>query len=205
MAAALQEVLSVTEVALRNTIDERLRVWNSQQVQRGITFNKDWTAQAAAPLNSLTRDARKAARKHATEARDERPSHHARAGAPVTSDDVVAQLTFGLWPKLLPTQDTASPNYSGSKLLWQQALQAGFPHAVNDPKGIVLGSRARRLHGLRNRVAHMEPLFDVNIIARHTDALKVLGAISPAARDWCAGESRVRALYRECPVTLHHG
>ena len=43
-----------------------------------------------------------------------------RKGAPINHDDILAQITFGVWPKLLPTKDTPTPasaveESSGSK------------------------------------------------------------------------------------------
>ncbi|MBS9375979.1 hypothetical protein GON09_005000 [Rhodococcus sp. B50] len=71
LSAAFQQVLAVTEVALRNAIDEQLRIWNAAQprrsepgsshVQRGGSYGQDWLIDAARPLNSLTRDSRRSA------------------------------------------------------------------------------------------------------------------------------------------------
>lgn len=58
------------------------------------------------------------------------------------------------------------------------------------------------MHGLRNRVSHMEPLLGVNITARHNDALRILAAISPEVRDCCAGMSTVIEIRRKCPIRL---
>ncbi|MEU4646043.1 hypothetical protein [Nocardia fluminea] len=115
---------------------------------------------------------------------------------------MLAQITFGVWPKLLPTPNAGDASYRGRQVLWRDALRHAFPHAVNDPHGLVVADRASRLHGLRNRVSHTEPLLDVNITARHDDALRLLGAISPEVRDWCAGFSRVVEVRRKCPVEL---
>lgn len=212
LSAAFQQVLAVTEVALRNAIDEQLRTWNAAQprrsepgsihVQRGGTYGQDWLIDAARPLNSLTRDSRKSARKHATEADGSRDAAHPRKGAPVTHDDILAQITFGVWPKLLPTKDTTDASFRGRQILWQQALRHAFPHNTNDPNGYIVADRASRLHALRNRVSHMEPLLGVNITARHNDALRLLAAISPEVRDWCAGMSTVIELRRKCPIEL---
>ncbi|MCU1477519.1 MAG: hypothetical protein JWQ64_2212 [Subtercola sp.] len=85
------------------------------------------------------------------------------------------------------------------QVLWAQALTSAFPHRHGDPDGTILADRVGRLHALRNRVSHMEPLLEVNISARHTDVLHVVGSISPEARDWCAGTSRVKQVARTDP------
>lgn len=94
----------------------------------------------------------------------------------------MAQITFGVWTKLLPTQDTKDPNYHGRQILWHQALRHAFPHRpANDPDGMIVSDRASRLHGLRNRVSHMEPLLNVHITARYPNPLtsKVAGYALP--------------------------
>lgn len=205
LSAAFQQVLAVTEVALRNAVDDQLRSWNAAQPHYshpGVTHSREWLLDAARPLHSLTSKSRSTAAKHATEADGNRDPAHPRKGAPVTHDDILAQITFGVWPKLLPTKDTTDAHYRGRRILWQQALRNAFPHSVNDPNGYIVADRARRLHALRNRVSHMEPLLGVNITARHNDALRLLAAISPEVRDWCAGMSTVIELRRKCPIEL---
>ncbi|MFI6171085.1 hypothetical protein ACIBCN_30200 [Nocardia sp. NPDC051052] len=205
LSAAFQQVLAITEVALRNAIDDQLRTWNATQPHHtdvGLTHSRDWLLDPARPLNSMTRDSRRTAGKHALEADGGRGVGHPRKGAAVTHDDILAQITFGVWTKLLPTHDTGDANYRARQVLWRQALRHGFPHNTTDPDGFILAARAGRLHGLRNRVSHMEPLLNVNIVARHNDALRLLGAISPEVRDWCSGLSRVVELRRQCPTKL---
>lgn len=204
LSSAFQPVLAITEVALRNTINEQLRVWNQKQTntRTGGQCSADWLLDPAKPLNSMTNRSRKAAHKHADEADGARHSTHPRKGAAISHDDLLAQLTFGVWPKLLPTNDRNDANYVARQILWNQALRHAFPYSTGDTKGVILSSRAHRLHGLRNRVSHMEPLLSVNITARHNDALRLLGTISPEVRDWCAGLSRVIEVKRRCPIEL---
>jgi len=215
LASAFQEVLSITEIVMRNAIDGSLRTWNAQpDQQRRVTPHSphpqdanvlppgpsDWILGAAPPLNSLMRSPRGTAMKNAREARSHRPAVHPRKTAAITHDDLLAQFTFGVFVKLLPTTDDTQREYASRKLLWEQALYRAFPHSVNDPTGKIIADRVGRLHTLRNRVSHMEPLLDVNAAARHTDALKVIAAVSPATRDWCAGISRVRSVMQAYPL-----
>ena len=109
LAAALHTCLSVTEVLLRNAMDAELRRWNATQVRReGGLFPEEWTLEPARPLNSLTTTARKRAWDNAVTARAARPRVHPRSFAPITHDDVLAQLTFGVFTRLLPTQRTSA-------------------------------------------------------------------------------------------------
>lgn len=203
LSSAFQQVLAVTEVALRNAIDAQLRTWNATQPRRSPAVgmhSREWLSDPARPLNSMTSASRKTAEKHAQEAVDARHLAHPRQGAAVTHDDLLSQITFGVWTKTLPTGDHKDKNYRARRVLWTQALRHAFPHSVNDPDGYIVAGRASRLHGLRNRVSHMEPLLDVNVTARHNDALRLLGAISPEVRDWCSGMSRVIEVNRACPI-----
>ncbi|MGK2318307.1 hypothetical protein [Gordonia rhizosphera] len=198
LGSAFQEVLAITEVILRNALDAELRRWNSTQpTTSGGNYSAEWLISAARPLNAMMKNAAKTAHKHAEEAEADRDPGHARKGAAITHDDLLAQLTFGTWPKLLPQPGTDPAETTRRNILWNQALHNAFPHESN-PK--IIADRVRRLHKLRNRVAHMEPLLDLNVTARHRDALRLLGAISPAARDWCAGFSRVPEIARQRPI-----
>ncbi|MCF8610751.1 hypothetical protein L5G28_11360 [Gordonia sp. HY285] len=205
LSAEFQKVLAVTEVVLRNAIDRELRAWN-QTCTRVVPgqaphhHGPAWTSDAATPLNALTRESRKTAKKHAYEAVGARESGHPRATAAVNHDDMVAQLTFGVWAKILPTPDTTDSNYKQRKILWDQAVERAFPHRKNDPHGHGAAGRVANLHALRNRVSHMEPLMQVNVVSRHNDALRLIGSISPETRDWCSGLSRVMEVNKLRPV-----
>jgi hypothetical protein len=203
LSAAFQQVLAVTEVALRNAIDGQLRTWNASQAHHttpGVTHPHEWLSDPARPLNSMTSASRRTAKNHAEEAVVARDSAHPRHGVAVNHDDMVTQLTFGTWAKLLPTSDKSDKNYRGRQILWSGALHGAFPHRKNDPDGFGIAGRTARLHALRNRVSHMEPLLDVNVRARHNDALRLIGSISPEVRDWCAGMSRVVEVHKACPI-----
>ncbi|MEU4646042.1 hypothetical protein [Nocardia fluminea] len=64
LSAAFQQVLAISEVALRNAIDQQLRTWNAYQphhTRTGATHGADWLIDPARPLNSLTRGSRRTA------------------------------------------------------------------------------------------------------------------------------------------------
>lgn len=211
LAAAFQEVLAITEVTMRNSIDAQLRTWNAAQPshpQTGVLYNENWLDAAARPLNGLVGNAKRAARDRSIEADADRASLHPRKGDPPTHDDVLAQITFGVWLKLLPSNEYDDPAdkkhalYVGREILWREALTHAFPYAT-DPTGHHVTKRVTYLRGLRNRVAHMESLLALtptDITTRHNNALRLLGTISPAVRDWCSGVSRVQEVARACPV-----
>jgi hypothetical protein len=201
LASAFHSSLGLTEVFLRNAIDAQLRIWNAAQPKLGGGFHQaDWLLDPARPLNSMTTGVRKTATSNATKARAARPPWHPRKNTPINHDDVLAQLTFGVFARLMPTQDTSDKHYTGLQVLWSQALVHAFPAAQNDPDGVTVADRVARLHALRNRVAHMEPLLEVNATARFRDMVRLIGTIDPALQGWFSGVSRVREVDRERPT-----
>ncbi|MFC4374582.1 hypothetical protein ACFO5K_10765 [Nocardia halotolerans] len=207
VGGAIQEVLGIVEVAVRHAIDEQLRVWNPTrgvEYHSKIRYTADWTTMPAAPLAGVLAEPLTQARRYAAKAAAKRNSnpHHLRCNQPITHDDIVSQLSFGVWCKMLPSD----PKKQGLQQLWKHALGAAFPRVGPDaasanvtPEQLVY-SRLDRLHNLRNRVAHMEPLLHSNIPARLTDAMAVLGYISPETRDWCGGMSRVTEVNNTRPA-----
>ena len=132
--------------------------------------------------------------------RDARAPGHRRHGHAVDHDDVVAHLTFGTWNVLLPRKDP-STTPSGLKpapqaRLWNEALHQAFPHH-SDPA--VVKFWVERLHSIRNRVAHMEPLLDIDAMGYHRTVARLLKAIDPALTDWYTANSRVPEVWRRRP------
>lgn len=200
LAGALHESLSLTEVFLRNAIDAKLRIWNSAQPNlAGGLHSAEWLLDPARPLNTMTSTARKTATTNAARARAQRPSSHPRKGDPVGHDDILAQMSFGVFARLLPTPNTADKEYTARKILWEQSFVLAFPLAKDDPHGFIVADRAHRLRSLRNRVAHLEPLLDVNVTARFRDMVRLVGAIDRDQQAWLAGVARVREVERQRP------
>ena len=202
LAGAFHSSLGLLEVLLRNAMDAELRKWNAAQRHPDVTLHPgEWLLDPARPLNTLTASARKTAAQNAVKARAARPSSHPRKHAPITHDDILAQLTFGVFVRLLPTVDAADKTHRAREVLWNEALVDAFPGAKYDRDGLIVADRAGRLLALRNRVAHLEPLLGVNAVARHRDAVRLVGAINPELQGWFAGVTRVREVARERPET----
>lgn len=195
MAAAMFESLSVTEVIFRNAIDAALRQWN---VSRPGAHPAEWTAGPASPLNSLIKSPLAKARSSAVKARAHRPANHPRKNAAINHDDLVAQLTFGVYARLTPTLDTQANDYTARQALWRESLQHTFNRRPSENVGALVG-RVERLHRLRNRIAHAEPLLDVNYSGRVRDMVRLVDSINPLLTGWVAGSSRVTELIRARP------
>jgi len=198
LTAAFQELLSVTEVILRNAMDRELQEWNNNE--NGVPTS--WLLHPPArPLRSLSQGKRLDAIRLANNTASKREATHRRHGHPVTHDDVLAQVMFGLWKDLLPNHvDNAGDATSNSNRarMWNEALINAFPN-VADPSGEVTFWRVARLHGLRNRVSHMENLLGVDVPERTRDIFDLVGSISEPARDWATGLNRVTSTYRSRP------
>jgi len=203
LASALFETLTLTEVVMRNALDAQLRTWNSQQHDRatGRAYSSVWTDDPATPLRSLTRNSCAKAHQAATTARAGRPANHPRKHASISHDDVIAQLTFGVFVKLLPSSDPADSTFRARQILWTQALRGAFPHLRSrDLDGYATSNRAERLRSLRNRVAHAEPLLSVDPRHRLRDAGRLLASIDPTTAGWVTGTSRVSSVAGRRPV-----
>ncbi|MEN4397410.1 hypothetical protein [Mycolicibacterium conceptionense] len=213
MAGAMYEALGVAEVFLRNAVDAQLRIWNAAQpahATRNIIYNYEWVKTPAAPLWSVLNPVRRYgsgrystytdALRRAEKDRDARTPGHRRHGHAVDHDDVVAHLTFGTWNTLLPRrQGSANPpklQPAAQATLWRDALQHAFPHHQN---AVVIKFWVDRLHSIRNRVAHMEPLLDIDPMGYHRTIARLLRAIDPGLVDWYTATSRIPEVWRRRP------
>lgn len=198
LTASVQQVLGVTEVVLRNSMDAQLRIWNKQE---GGT-EKWLLTDPEAPLRSLTQGKRTEALKRAESEAYKRQPGHQRYGQQPHHDDVLAQVTFGMWKELLPNH---APNASAEatenknrQRLWRDALVFAFPQA-NDSNGCKTYWRVVHIHHLRNRVAHMEPLLTVDVQDKMRDAFDLVRSIEPVVADWLTGASKVSQVLKQRP------
>lgn len=211
MGGALYEALGVAEIFLRNAVDAQLRIWNAAQpARRGVVYDHRWVENPAGPLWAILNPRRRQgggrystytdAYQRAERDRDARQPGHRRHGHAVDHDDVVAHLTFGTWNTLLPRRDTSTtpPGLKprGQAQLWNAAIRHAFPH---HPNPVVVKFWVERLHSIRNRVAHMEPLLDADPMSYHRTIARLLNAIDPGLRDWYTSVSRVPQKTRERP------
>ncbi|RMI13127.1 hypothetical protein [Cellulomonas triticagri] len=170
VSMAFFESLHYLEVAVRNRVDESLSAW--------VGPGTDWLDPASAiPLAPGTRARIAVARDRA-----------ARGGRPVAHGHVVAELTFGFWPSLL------SDAYN--RTLWQPALKAAFPRARRTD----LRDRLLRAGTLRNRVAHHEPVFSLDLGSEHEQIITVAELVEPRLGWWIDATSRTDAVLRRRPA-----
>lgn len=198
LTAACQPVLGATEVILRNAMDRRLQDWNNEET--GGTHS--WLlSDPVAPLRSLSAGKRKEANERARKAFKNRPTSHRRYGQAITHDDVLAQVTFGLWKELLPNHQPGAGNTTENNnrmRLWREALEPTFPN-VNDPDGETTFWRVAHVHSLRNRVSHMESILDIDVLDIIQDSFDLLKSIDQGVANWITGASKVKTVFRDKP------
>lgn len=198
LASAIQATLRPTEIFLRNAMDAQLQTWNERE-----NGKSSWLLEPpAAPLRSLTAGKRKTAVERAQRTLTTRPPNHPRHNVSLTHDDVLSQVMFGMWkdilPNHLPQSNPANLDNRNRVQLWEQCLVHAFPFE-DDPTGEKTFWRVFHLHGLRNRVSHMDSLLNVDVADIVADAFDLIESINPVLRDWVTGTSTVMNVLRSRP------
>lgn len=182
VSAAFHHDLAHLEVALRNTYDRAL-LRNTRSGERHWVFQprRYFPPQQHIAANGVRYDANKTARRNIDDAITKASSGRV-APAP---GKVIAELSFGFWRYLSVKRQHDT--------LWVPYLHHAFRpgvsrRSVDKPVG--------RLHSLRNRVAHHEPLLALNLAEHHNDLLTLAGLISPELRDYIAAYSALPRLMR---------
>lgn len=187
ISAAFQHDLAHLEVALRNAYDAAI-VANTPAGQ------PHWSSDPSRLFPPVWRTAQNGTRIDANRAPREQIERATReAGTNAPSGKVVAELTFGFW-RYLSTTAHHHP-------LWIPYLHKAFTPGTSRP---AVDQPVGRLHKLRNRVAHHEPLLrrapvtgvlslaTQHLIDRHNDLHTVAKLISPELHDYIAAASSTR-------------
>ncbi len=177
-ASALYEDLGRLEVLFRNTVDEALvkyaaeRAWPDVWYQQTQLFPRQKASRA--------REEIAAARKRAIRGGSLREVH----------GKVIAELSFGFWRYL------CEPPYLTS--LWVPALASSFPlhPSPGDPRQVRsdVADRMQRLHFLRNRIAHHEPVHRRDLSQDHANLLELSSWICADCCSWIDSSSRTHAV-----------
>ena len=181
ISAALLRDLAHLEVGLRNAYDRALSArWPGPP---------HWTTANIPAFAPLWRTRR--GRRVDVNLRTRESLHRAvdSAGGPAAPPGkVIAELMFGFWRFLSSS--------AHEKSLWVPSLHQAFAPGtdrrdVDRPIG--------RLHGLRNRVAHHEPLLRYDIAGRVTDIGTVAGLLDPNLGRHLSATSRVTRVLVQRP------
>lgn len=199
VSAALYESLHIVEVALRNAVDRELSAWNRTQTDAaGNSRSADWLMDTPALIERLVRrekiaEAKEQARKHI---RRRRLTHANRNPQPNHSD-VLAQLTFGTWRFILQAPTGSRPD-PGRVLMWRDVLPNAFPCMTRQPADVV--ADVVRIYEARNRVAHLEPMLDVQQVQEIRDSVeRVLSDMSMLLSVWFQTQETITDVLRKHP------
>lgn len=181
MAAAILHDLAHVEVAVRNAYNAALVAHQPGQLH--------WSEDEMRYFPVVWRTANNGRRYDENETpRDQLAYARRSAGQGAPSGKVVAELMFGFWRYL---------SISGREItLWRPYLHHGF---VTGTSRSAVDGPMSRLHRLRNRVAHHEPLLTQNLSARRNDVLALLGCISSELRAYVGQRSTWAAVESQRP------
>lgn len=175
VSGALYEALGVLEVVLRNALSAQLATHH-----RGVAG--DWYDDPGGVLSEFAHRDIAAARSRVRKLR-----------RPETSGRVVAELNFGFWKFLLARRYEAT--------LWTGQLRHAFPNLL--PQRRVTVYRALdELHGLRNRIAHHEPVHRRDLAGDARAIYRVLDWIDADVHLWAVTLSRLEPILAARPGLL---
>ena len=183
-AGAALEAVHVFELVLRNAIDRELRLWH-----QSLTGTTDWILHphpfVLKVIPKLKIDQATAKARSVATARHRTLAH----------DDVLAQLSLGVWRYVLPSHANRA-----KQRLWREATSSAFPHwrGAWDPQSIV--ARVANAHELRNRVAHLEPLHHYDLRRARRDMRSVCHAVGPDAARLFVSTERLLPLIEANPL-----
>ncbi len=182
VSAALLHDLAHLEVGLRNAYDVVLSTrWPGPP---------HWTLAGYAVFAPLYR--RRGRRRVDVNDRPRESLRHAiaNAGGPTAPPGkVVAELMFGFWRYL--------SSAAHEKTLWVPALHRAFPPGTD--RAARVDGPVGRLHDLRNRVAHHEPLLNTDVAGRLSDLTGVAARLDPHLGQHVQATSTVSSLLATRP------
>lgn len=187
LSGAVYEAIHIFEVVLRNAMDTELRVWNSGQ-KKSVAgrHSGDWLLDPSALLKRiLENDLEKARERAGRSTQGSNPSV-------VRHSDVLAQLTLGTWRFLLPSKTD-----HGKNRLWDDALGKAFPLLKRPVPQLV--AAVHGVYKLRNRVAHLEPLIDINVMAQLVNMRTVIGSIDDRVLSWFSSLQKIESALSKRP------
>lgn len=171
LSAAFLHLSGHVEVIVRNSMDLQMRVLSAR---RGWV---DWLMEA--DLDSMSRaNVARARRRVGKQGR-----------VPVSHDAMITRLPFGFWMALV-----ARRHHAG---LWVPGLHRAFLQGAADLSARRSGvyKALERVARVRNRAAHHEPIYRLDLADERDNALALVGWVNPGARAWVeANESLTEQL-----------
>ena len=161
LSESLYTPLQALEICFRNHLDMELC----------REYGSGWTLDGAAPLMA------DGAASVANAIREVRQSE-----STPTPGAVVAELSFGFWVALLARRYDAT--------LWREACHRAFRPVGKGLARQLVHGRFNSLRRFRNRIAHHEPIFHLDLEAKHAEVIEAVTWMSPETAAWARHHSR---------------
>lgn len=104
---------------------------------------------------------------------------------------VIAELTFDFWSNLFRVE------YSD---LWRTKANIAFPSLARGEGRQEIQALVRKINQLRNRVAHHEPILDVNAPEHHSRIIRLTKLRCKTTADWMKHHSTINLVIRSRPT-----
>ncbi len=186
VGAAFGHDLAHLEVGLRNAYDRALT--------EHLNLPRHWTAASNLVFAPVVRTRKRGSHGKVAVDINAKPrasldrAMHEAGGRKAPPGKVIAQLTFGFWRYLTSSAHEVT--------LWRPALHRAFPAGTSRPE---VDTRVGRLHELRNRVAHHEPLLGIDAADLHGDLLHVARLLDPQLHDYIQEHSTLADILTSRP------
>jgi hypothetical protein len=168
VSGALMIDLHYVEIALRNQFDREL----------AARFGATWFT-APGFLGHVGQRMQESVQKALRDA-----SRSQRPHGPLPPGKVIAELTFGFWLQLTDRRF--------EHVLWTPVLHKAFaPRKA--PKRSAFNHLLEKLRQLRNRVAHHEPVFHLNLVTAHQQLRDACRLLCPPTADLMEDTSTLKA------------
>jgi len=178
VSGAFWQSLAYFEVALRNTLDERM---SARHTAHGRSSH--WVFDDA---RELGRDA-DGPHRHRQPYKDiaEAIRRVRRNQKPMSAGQIISEVSFGFWHQLVSRRQM---------FLWPD-LAGAFPHAPNRDQPTIQHPVAR-LREFRNRLGHHHRVWSENVQARYNDVLELAVYMDPDLKRFIDAHSLVPGLLK---------
>lgn len=183
-AAAFRDLSSI-EIAIRNAYNHAIEgAWTGQD---------HWTDHPATMFPPVYRTRGRGVRVDINgKSREILVAARSKVGASAPPGKVVAELSFGFW-RYLSTR-------GHEKTMWLPYLRHAFPAGTD--RGRDVDQPIQALHHLRNRVAHHEPLFSLNLANHHQYLCELATLIDPPLGLYVAERSTLLGIATTRPPVI---
>ena len=197
---SLLKPIGITEVFLRNAMDNAIRHWWNGHQLPGDWLDATIDFEIPEPIASFRKV-------NAWRGRAATNLKGCKTKEQISHDDIIAHMMLGTWRNMIGNPASVSPeppddaekrqSWRGLRksdakcaALWKEITHAAFPNMPTksgrgrmSPRAYI-GSKLAVMSALRNRVCHWDNLIHVNVAARYADMQSIVAAISLPGVEW---------------------